>query len=428
MRLTLKIAIILFFAASTNVAKGQSYNYTRQHFNDTLVMLFKVAKSNIIPQFYENSRTLAQIQQLNAKINNKNAKLNNINLPISYEFAGISIQGTASPEGARWFNENLAKSRAASIEKYLNRQLGIQGQITIEPHKVYEMEEVSNMHPGKNYNELYKNIYPQLRSSRLILKYTRTYEREPIAKDSPYFAQAQAKMAQPAQPAQAHLTQAHQTLAHQAQTQQTQTNQTQAHQTRIQRKADVPQTEEAETGAKRDRLALKTNLLYDAIITPNIGLEYVIGKKTSVAGNWMYAWWKKDSRAWYHRVYGGDIELRRWFGQKLFSNSETITPFEGWHLGIYGQIAQYDFEWGEKGNLTYKWSYGGGIAAGWSKAVGKRVRMDFTLGLGYFTGEYEVYRPLDACYVWQATRQRRWFGPTKAEIALVWIIAKGNTK
>ena len=33
---------------------------------------------------------------------------------------------------------------------------------------------------------------------------------------------------------------------------------------------------------------------------------------------------------------------------------------------------------------------------------------------------------IDNCYVWQATKERHWFGPTKAEISLVWLIGRGN--
>ncbi|MFK2066771.1 DUF3575 domain-containing protein, partial [Bacteroides fragilis] len=29
-------------------------------------------------------------------------------------------------------------------------------------------------------------------------------------------------------------------------------------------------------------------------------------------------------------------------------------------------------------------------------------------------------------YVRKETRQRHWFGPTKAEISLVWLIGRGN--
>ena len=69
---------------------------------------------------------------------------------------------------------------------------------------------------------------------------------------------------------------------------------------------------------------------------------------------------------------------------------------------------------------------GGGVAYGYSLPVGHRFNVDFTLGIGYLGGLYKEYIPLDGHYVWQTTKKRRWFGPTKAGISLVWLIGRGN--
>ena len=54
---------------------------------------------------------------------------------------------------------------------------------------------------------------------------------------------------------------------------------------------------------------------------------------------------------------------------------------------------------------------------------------DFSLGIGYQGGEYKEYEPQGDRYVWQATRQRHWFGPTKAEVSLVWLLGgSGHSK
>jgi hypothetical protein len=45
-------------------------------------------------------------------------------------------------------------------------------------------------------------------------------------------------------------------------------------------------------------------------------------------------------------------------------------------------------------------------------------------------GEYMKYVPMDGHYVWQSTMKRHYFGPTKAEASLVWIMDfnKGGRK
>ena len=168
-------------------------------------------------------------------------------------------------------------------------------------------------------------------------------------------------------------------------------------------------------------MAIRNNLLYDALLVPNIGVEFYLGNRYAVVGNWMYAWWKSDPSSWYHRTYGGDLEVRRYFGRKAHEK-----PLQGWHVGLYGQTITYDFEWGGRGYLGDRWSYAGGVAFGYSLPVRHRLNLDFTLGVGYLGGEYKEYLPIDDCYVWQVTKQRRWFGPTKLEASLVWLIGRGN--
>ena len=167
-------------------------------------------------------------------------------------------------------------------------------------------------------------------------------------------------------------------------------------------------------------MALKTNLLYDAALVPNIGAEFYVGRGWSVGGNWMYAWWNSDRRHNYWRTYGGELDIRKYFGRRALAK-----PLTGHHLGLYGQMLTYDFETGGTGFLS-KLSYGVGIEYGYSLPVGRRLNLDFGIGIGYLGGEYKKYDPIDGHYVWKETRQRHWFGPTKAEISLVWLLGRGN--
>lgn len=154
-------------------------------------------------------------------------------------------------------------------------------------------------------------------------------------------------------------------------------------------------------------MALKTNMLYDVLAVPNIGVEFYLGKNWSISGNWMYGWWKKNSSHRYWRIYGGDIAVRYWFGKKA-----SEKPLTGHHVGVYGQAFTYDFEWGGKGymggepggTLWDKTNYAAGVEYGYSLPVANRLNIDFMLGVGYWGGKYYTYTPLDGHYVWQATK------------------------
>lgn len=181
------------------------------------------------------------------------------------------------------------------------------------------------------------------------------------------------------------------------------------------------QQEEPSKEKKPYYIAAKTNLLYDAAIVPNVGVEVYLGKNFSVAGNWMYSWWKSDRVSWYWRTYGGDLALRYWFGRAAMEK-----PLTGHHIGLYGQILTYDIEVGGRGYLGDRWSYGGGLEYGYSLPVRQRLNIDFTLGLGYLGGEFQEYLPIDGHYVWQVTKMRNWIGPTKLEVSLIWQLGRGN--
>ena len=167
-------------------------------------------------------------------------------------------------------------------------------------------------------------------------------------------------------------------------------------------------------------MALKTNLLYDAAFVPNVGVEFGVGDGWSLGGTWVCAWWRNDSKAQYWRIYGGELDIRKYFGRKA-----ALKPLQGHHVGLYIQAATYDFETGKRGNLC-DFAYGLGFEYGYSLPLAKRLNIDFGIGLGYSGGNYKNYDPDAGCYVYKETKQRHWFGPTRAEVSLVWLLGRGN--
>lgn len=177
-------------------------------------------------------------------------------------------------------------------------------------------------------------------------------------------------------------------------------------------------------------MSVKTNMLYDALLVPNLGAEFYVGKHISLYGEWMYAWWDSNRKHRYWRTYGGNIGLRWWLGKKA-----KAKPLTGHHIGVYGGTLIFDFEWGNTGYMGGKpggtlWDrclINAGIEYGYSHPIGKRFNIDFSIGIGYLGGNYIKYYPFDNEYYRQKEYKMRYFGPTKAEISLVWLIGRGNT-
>ena len=185
--------------------------------------------------------------------------------------------------------------------------------------------------------------------------------------------------------------------------------------------SQVHPSSESQAPPSSSYFALKSNLLYDALLVPNLSLEASIGSGWTLGAGGMLAWWSKDAKHRYWRIYGGDLEIRKYFG--TLSKSK---PLQGHHLGIYGDFLTYDFEFGAKGYQS-KATYAAGIKYGYSHPIANRLNLDFALGIGYLHSNYKTYVPRDGCYVYQETKKRKWLGPTQAEISLVWLLGKGNT-
>ena len=195
-------------------------------------------------------------------------------------------------------------------------------------------------------------------------------------------------------------------------------------------KAYAQQTDSVPQPQRRPWLiALKTNLLYDAAVIPNIGIEISLGKRFTISADWFYTWFSSDNRHRYWQGYGGYLTVRKYFGGNKHQTSDlrpqTSLPFTGHHLGLYGLGMTYDVEWGGRGYQAARFGFGGGVEYGYSARIGRRLCLDFNLGLGFQDGEYKEYLPTDdgtGHYVWQSTHKRHWWGPTKAEVTLKWIL------
>ena len=165
---------------------------------------------------------------------------------------------------------------------------------------------------------------------------------------------------------------------------------------------------------------LSTNMLYDAALVPNVGVEYAFGRHWSAKVNAMYAWWSNDSRHRYWRVAGATVEMRRWFG----TNVEAF-ELRGHHMGAYLGAYRYDFELGGTGNMA-DFNYGIGVSYGYSMPIARKLSLDLGVSVGYIGGKYTKYDYEYECYMWKADMQRNYFGVTRAEASLVWHIELGR--
>lgn len=166
----------------------------------------------------------------------------------------------------------------------------------------------------------------------------------------------------------------------------------------------------------RPRLALKTNLLHDAVATPDLGVELSLAKRWSVSAEGVWAWWSRSSRHRYWRIYGGWMEMRYWLGDKPLERSLT-----GHRLGVDGSVHSYDFEFGHKGWQSPDAVYGVGVSYGYSLRLNDRLNLDLGVRIGYSGGNLVKYHPQCGQYVCTGRGFHRYFGLTGLEVTLVWF-------
>lgn len=413
----------LFLTLCSGIMASEPHRPIHSTYTDSVSINFRQSKWNLDKQLGDNAAVLDSIDH----------RLSNVVNDSLFQLRQVNIIGGASPEGSVAFNKFLSEQRAATlfnwfdkyklfndIDKsftflgrdwegvlrlaendpslpYREETLALLNNIVNEKRSSGEepkgsLERMKQLKGGEPYRYLYKNIFPAVRASKVIIGYDRILS--PIVVDNRMELNLLTAAGTPIPDAQ--LTGLQPILYKEC---------------------------------KPFYMDIRTNMLYDVLALPNIGVEFYLGKDFSLGANWMYAWWKCDHRHRYWRAYGGELFGRWWFGSKAHEK-----PLTGHHLGVYAQIFTYDFEWGKEGqmggkpggNLWDQAQYGAGVEYGYSLPVARRLNIDFSLGVGYVTGKYHKYKPGDKHYVWQSTHHRHYFGPSKAEISLVWLIGCEN--
>lgn len=170
--------------------------------------------------------------------------------------------------------------------------------------------------------------------------------------------------------------------------------------------------------SRRPFLALKTNLLFDLALAPNIEVEVPLGKRWSVAGEWIFPWWLFEGDKYCFQILSGGLEGRYWPGRR--HHRRVLT---GHFVGFYAGAGKYDLQWNRDG-YQGEFYIASGISYGYVLPIGRNLSLEFSLGIGLLQTSYEHYHTLDnyQTLLWQDNGRFTWLGPTKAKISFVWML------
>ncbi|MDE6310614.1 MAG: DUF3575 domain-containing protein [Muribaculaceae bacterium] len=158
------------------------------------------------------------------------------------------------------------------------------------------------------------------------------------------------------------------------------------------------------------QFALKTNLLYDAILFLNLELEWRIKRNWSLALEGGVAYIGKYGHGKAYRLYMLQPEVRRWIRPRA--------PWHGFYIGAFAGGGLYDFERPTKGYRGE--GVMGGLSVGFMWPLSRCLSMEAAVGAGYLYTRYKEYKPVDGHHVYQRTKNLNYIGPLKVKLALVW--------
>ena len=172
------------------------------------------------------------------------------------------------------------------------------------------------------------------------------------------------------------------------------------------------------TGTFAQKVAIKNNLLFDATATPNLALEFGLGKKTTLEVGAGLNWFEfSDNKKFKHLLV--QPELRWW----------TCDVFNGHFFGLHAHGAQFNVGGWDipVGRLdTFKDSryqgylYGGGLSYGYQWILSPRWNFEMSAGAGYARILYDEYPCVD-CGTKLDEGTYNYWGVTKAAVSLIYF-------
>lgn len=175
------------------------------------------------------------------------------------------------------------------------------------------------------------------------------------------------------------------------------------------------------SGVSAQKCAIKTNLVSDALASPNIGVEVGLAPKWSLDVTGQINLWNIREHRWRH--WAVQPEARYWFCRRFMGHFLGLHAVGGvYNVGNIGTDFRFlGSDFGKLRDRRYEgWAAGLGIAYGYNWVLGRHWGIEAEAGLGWLYTRYSTY-PCTSCgRKLESGRHHNYFGPTKAAINIVY--------
>ena len=412
-----------------------TYNYhqeegareeTLQHLQGSAYIAFPVSLTEVLPNFRKNRGELERLRHT----------IDSVNRDSTIEIVRIQIKGFASPEGPYDNNDRLARERTSSLTRYIIEKTSVSPVLF---HTAYEAEDWQGLrtfvdtttmvaHRQQLMQIIDSHMEPDAKLARINAEFPDDYQvfkthAFPKLRHTDYQIDYQLK----------NIT------VHEGKT----------HVDSIRQLSLDPATmAPADTTDRRFTtfrpwLAVKTNLLFDAALTPNIEVEVPFGRDSrwSIMVEDWFPWFrfshneKGDANPYYrsdqrptrhsYEVWTLGAELRYWLAPRCAASRPLLS---GTFLGIYAAGGKYDVEHRSEGYQGEFTSFG--LTIGHSWALSRHWNLELSVSGGYVGGPQRHYEAEfdDARLIFRNKDRLRYVGPTKLKLSLAWIIGSKAKK
>lgn len=170
-------------------------------------------------------------------------------------------------------------------------------------------------------------------------------------------------------------------------------------------------------------VAIKTNILYDALLTPTLGVEVGVAPKWTLELNGSLNDWTVNNKNW--KQWMVQPEARYWLCQR----------FAGHFFALHGLGGQFNFGHLNFGGHNFLgtdlkkledhrlqgWMAGAGIGYGYSWILSKHWNFEAEIGIGWVYAKYDVYKCRGCGKKIDTDQTHNYFGPTKAALNFIYV-------
>jgi len=171
---------------------------------------------------------------------------------------------------------------------------------------------------------------------------------------------------------------------------------------------------------------IKTNVPLILTGSPNIGVEWSVGRQLTVNADamWLPYLFKKDEEVF--RALIGSVDFRYYLNPKYYYTNDL---WDGFYVGPYAMAGNFNIGLKEKKaeKTSYRrkgWGLSAGVTAGYKFYLSSRFRIDANIGVGYAHLQYDKYELGGeyADFKLESKKTKGYIGPTKLSVSLVYNI------